>query len=136
MWPSLQLKDIKGKFSVPKALILLYCSSFYGMMRADPAFAGGGDRIINKYIYFFLIRIFSLKIFNKLFSAPEFRRLSPFQRAFAGERSSDHIAMLNVFNSWEQIRMRGEDAEMNFCDYKSLSMPTLRVTWEAKVVYL
>ena len=30
-------------------------------------------------------------------------------------------------------RSGGEMAEMNFCDQKSLSMPTLRMTSEAKV---
>ncbi|XP_068238169.1 ATP-dependent RNA helicase A protein [Palaemon carinicauda] len=63
---------------------------------------------------------------------PEFRRLSPFQKAFSGNRFSDHIAALNAFNCWEEARLGGEDAEINFCDYKGLSMPTLRVTWEAK----
>ncbi|XP_045616540.1 ATP-dependent RNA helicase A isoform X2 [Procambarus clarkii] len=63
---------------------------------------------------------------------PEYRRLSPFQRAFAGNRYSDHIAALNAFYSWEEARSGGEDAEIRFCDYKGLSMPTLRVTWEAK----
>ncbi|KAB7505156.1 Dosage compensation regulator [Armadillidium nasatum] len=63
---------------------------------------------------------------------PEYRRLSPFQKAFSGNRYSDHIAMLNVFNAWEEARAGGEQAEINFCDYKNLSMPTLRVTWEAK----
>lgn len=33
---------------------------------------------------------------------------------------------------WEQARQGGEDAEIQFCKYKGLSMPTLRVTWEAK----
>lgn len=63
---------------------------------------------------------------------PEFKRLSPFQRAFAGNRYSDHIAALSAFNAWEEARVGGEQAEINFCDYKGLSMPTLRVTWEAK----
>ncbi|KAK8730414.1 hypothetical protein OTU49_007995 [Cherax quadricarinatus] len=63
---------------------------------------------------------------------PEYRRLSPFQRAFAGNRYSDHIAALSAFNSWEEARAGGENAEIRFCDYKGLSMPTLRVTWEAK----
>ena len=74
-------------------------------------------------------------MFNAIikFTAPEYKRLSPFQKAFAGNRFSDHIAMLNAFNSWEEARAGGEDAEIRFCDYKGLSMPTLRVTWEAKV---
>ncbi|XP_063606453.1 ATP-dependent RNA helicase A-like isoform X2 [Penaeus indicus] len=63
---------------------------------------------------------------------PEHKRLSPFQRAFAGSRYSDHIAALSAFTSWEEARSGGEAAEISFCDYKGLSMPTLRVTWEAK----
>ena len=31
------------------------------------------------------------------------------------------------------FRMGGEQSEMNFCENKSLSMPTLRMTCEAKV---
>ncbi|KAK7867141.1 hypothetical protein R5R35_005856 [Gryllus longicercus] len=60
------------------------------------------------------------------------RRLTYQQRSFAGNRYSDHIAMLNAFQSWEDARMEGEQAEMKFCDFKMLSLPTLRVTWEAK----
>lgn len=33
---------------------------------------------------------------------------------------------------WEQERERGEEAEIRFCEYKGISMPTMRVTWEAK----
>lgn len=66
-------------------------------------------------------------------TAPEHRRLSPFQRAFSGNRCSDHIATLNAFSAWEEARMGGEQSEIRFCDYKGLSMPTLRVIWEAKV---
>lgn len=68
-----------------------------------------------------------------ILTAPEHKRLSPFQRAFAGNRYSDHIAALSAFTSWEEARIGGEAAEISFCDYKGLSMPTLRVTWEAKV---
>lgn len=70
---------------------------------------------------------------HPVYAAPEFKRLSPFQRSFGGSRCSDHIAMLSVFSAWDDTRQRGEQAEINFCDYKQLSMPTLRVTWEAKV---
>lgn len=68
-----------------------------------------------------------------ILTAPEHKRLSPFQRAFAGSRYSDHIAALSAFTSWEEARSGGEASEIGFCDYKGLSMPTLRVTWEAKV---
>ncbi|XP_063239995.1 ATP-dependent RNA helicase A isoform X2 [Bacillus rossius redtenbacheri] len=60
------------------------------------------------------------------------RRLTFQQKSFAGTRFSDHVAMLNAFQSWEDARMGGDAAEANFCEHKMLSMPTLRVTWEAK----
>jgi ATP-dependent RNA helicase A len=60
------------------------------------------------------------------------RRLTYQQKAFAGNRYSDHVAMLTAFQAWEEARMGGEQAEAAFCDHKMLSMPTLRVTWEAK----
>ena len=60
------------------------------------------------------------------------RRLTYQQKAFSGNRYSDHIAMLNAFQAWEEARIGGEEAEAAFCDHKMLSMPTLRVTWEAK----
>lgn len=63
------------------------------------------------------------------------RRLTFQQRKFAGTRSSDHVAMLNVFQTWEEVRQRGSHSEENFCDHKQLSIPTLRVTWEAKVSF-
>ena len=59
-------------------------------------------------------------------------RLSFQQRNFSGNRYSDHIAQLNAFQAWEEARQAGETAEINFCDHKSLNMPTLRTTWEAK----
>lgn len=63
---------------------------------------------------------------------PERRRLTYQQKSFAGNRFSDHVAMLNAFQAWEEARMNGSNAEESFCDAKMLSMPTLRVTWEAK----
>ncbi|KAJ9594119.1 hypothetical protein L9F63_014435 [Diploptera punctata] len=60
------------------------------------------------------------------------RRLTYQQKSFAGNRYSDHVAMLNAFQAWEEARMGGEQAELAFCDHKMLSLPTLRVTWEAK----
>ncbi|KAK3930801.1 Dosage compensation regulator [Frankliniella fusca] len=60
------------------------------------------------------------------------RRLSFQQIAFSGCRFSDHVAMMNAFQSWEDARVGGEQAEISYCDHKGLSVPTLRVTWEAK----
>nr|XP_012139245.1 PREDICTED: dosage compensation regulator isoform X2 [Megachile rotundata] len=63
---------------------------------------------------------------------PDVRRLSAQQKWFAGARYSDHVAMLHAFQAWEEARAGGEYAEQTFCDSKNLSLPTLRVTWEAK----
>ncbi|XP_017888277.1 dosage compensation regulator isoform X2 [Ceratina calcarata] len=63
---------------------------------------------------------------------PDTRRLSVQQKWFAGARYSDHVAMLHVFQAWEEARAGGEYAEQMFCDSKGLSMPTLRMTWDAK----
>lgn len=63
---------------------------------------------------------------------PDMRRLSMQQKWFAGARYSDHVAMLHAFQTWEEARGGGEYAEQMFCESKGLSMPTLRVTWEAK----
>ncbi|XP_074099664.1 dosage compensation regulator mle isoform X2 [Cotesia typhae] len=63
---------------------------------------------------------------------PDMRRLSTQQKWFAGARYSDHVAMLHAFQCWEEARGGGEYAEQAFCDSKGLSLPTLRVTWEAK----
>ncbi|KAM8930083.1 ATP-dependent RNA helicase A isoform 2-T2 [Pelodytes ibericus] len=63
----------------------------------------------------------------------EGRRLGYVHRNFAGSRFSDHVALLSVFQAWDDTRMGGEDAEMRFCEHKRLNMATLRMTWEAKV---
>ena len=59
-------------------------------------------------------------------------RLTFRQRNFAGSKHSDHLALLNTFQSWENARQGGEMCEVNFCDNKGLNMPSLRVVWEAK----
>ncbi|XP_076321258.1 LOW QUALITY PROTEIN: ATP-dependent RNA helicase A-like [Tachypleus tridentatus] len=60
------------------------------------------------------------------------RRLAWVHRRFQGMRWSDHATVLNVFNQWEDARMQGEYAEQGFCEQFILSMPTLRVTADAK----
>ncbi|GFR82951.1 ATP-dependent RNA helicase A-like protein, partial [Elysia marginata] len=60
------------------------------------------------------------------------RRLGWVHKNMAGSRASDHVALLNAFQMWDDARSGGESAEMNFCDQKSLNMQTLRMTWEAK----
>uniref|UniRef100_A0A6I8Q2R4 RNA helicase n=1 Tax=Xenopus tropicalis TaxID=8364 RepID=A0A6I8Q2R4_XENTR len=63
----------------------------------------------------------------------EGRRLGYVHRNFAGNRFSDHVALLSVFQAWDDARMGGEEAETRFCEHKRLNMATLRMTWEAKV---
>ncbi|XP_012658121.1 ATP-dependent RNA helicase A isoform X2 [Otolemur garnettii] len=63
----------------------------------------------------------------------EGKRLGYVHRNFAGNRFSDHVALLSVFQAWDDARMGGEEAEIRFCEHKRLSMATLRMTWEAKV---
>ncbi|XP_026462459.1 dosage compensation regulator isoform X3 [Ctenocephalides felis] len=60
------------------------------------------------------------------------RRLANHQRALAGDRHSDHVAMLNAFQMWHDASEKGPEAEQNFCEWKGLSQPTMRITWEAK----
>lgn len=61
----------------------------------------------------------------------ERRRLNGLQRALAGDRHSDHVAMLTAFQQWEGACRRGPEAESQFCDFKSLSLPLLRNASEA-----
>ncbi|XP_071097710.1 ATP-dependent RNA helicase A-like [Haliotis cracherodii] len=60
------------------------------------------------------------------------RRLGWVHKSLSGSRCSDHVALLNAFQLWEEARSGGEDSEMYFCDQKSLSLQTLRMTSEAK----
>ncbi|XP_017779033.1 PREDICTED: dosage compensation regulator [Nicrophorus vespilloides] len=60
------------------------------------------------------------------------KRLGYHQKALSGDRNSDHVAMLTAFELWEKARLRGEEAENNFCEFKGVSMSTMRITWEAK----
>lgn len=63
----------------------------------------------------------------------EGKRLGFVHRNFAGSRFSDHVALLSVFQAWDDVRVNGEEAESRFCEHKRLNMSTLRMTWEAKV---
>ncbi|KAH9505328.1 ATP-dependent RNA helicase A [Bulinus truncatus] len=60
------------------------------------------------------------------------RRLGWVHKNLSGNRASDHVALLNAFQMWEDARSGGEHDEINFCEHKSLNMQTLRMTWEAK----
>nr|XP_008112926.1 PREDICTED: ATP-dependent RNA helicase A isoform X1 [Anolis carolinensis] len=63
----------------------------------------------------------------------EGKRLGYVHRNFAGNRFSDHVALLSVFQAWDNARIGGETAEIRFCEHKRLNIATLRMTWEAKV---
>lgn len=60
------------------------------------------------------------------------RRLMNHQRALGGKKHSDYAAMINAFQQWNNARNRGEEAEVKFCEWKGLQLPTFRVMWEAK----
>ncbi|KAL4708484.1 hypothetical protein ACJJTC_014092 [Scirpophaga incertulas] len=70
--------------------------------------------------------------FPEIFALEGRRRLSPHQRGLAGERASDHVAMLNAFQLWEREHAKGEDAELTWCTWKGVQHTTFRVTSEAK----
>ena len=59
-------------------------------------------------------------------------RLTFRQKNFAGDKNSDHLALLNAFQRWESARQGGERAEATFCDRNGLNMFSLRLVWEAK----
>lgn len=60
------------------------------------------------------------------------RRLMTHQKALSGKRNSDFVALLTAFRMWNEKRRRGEEAEIQFCEWKGLQLPTLRVISEAK----
>lgn len=60
------------------------------------------------------------------------RRLSHHQKALAGNRCSDYVAMVNASQMWLNARKRSEEEEIKFCEWKGLQLPTMRVVWEAK----
>ncbi|XP_026331341.1 dosage compensation regulator, partial [Hyposmocoma kahamanoa] len=70
--------------------------------------------------------------FPEIFVVEGRRKLSGHQRALAGDRASDHIAMLNAFQLWEREHAKGEEAELQWCEWKGVQQTTLRVTYEAK----
>ena len=48
---------------------------------------------------------------------------------------SDAVAQLSAFAAWEDARVGGEQAEINFCDYKGLSMPVSKISAK-KILYM
>ncbi|GAB6022002.1 hypothetical protein CHUAL_006154 [Chamberlinius hualienensis] len=63
---------------------------------------------------------------------PEHRRLSLKHKSFAGSRYSDHAALLNVVQQWNDVRDQGEQACIGLCERMGLSFPSLLVTSEAQ----
>ena len=64
---------------------------------------------------------------------PEQRRLTNRHRSFGGTRFSDHCALLNAFQQFEEVRENGENAVIGYCERMGLSMPNLVFTGDAKV---
>uniref|UniRef100_A0A182M585 RNA helicase n=1 Tax=Anopheles culicifacies TaxID=139723 RepID=A0A182M585_9DIPT len=60
------------------------------------------------------------------------RRLMNHQKALSGQTYSDYVAMQTAFEMWSKKRAIGEEAEIRFCEWKGLQMPTLRTIAEAK----
>ena len=60
------------------------------------------------------------------------KRMPGKQRRFAGDRFSDHIALLSLFSEWSRVRENGLDREEQWCNMKDVNMQTLRMTWEAR----
>ena len=48
-------------------------------------------------------------------------------KSLSGKRCSDHVAFLIAFQQWLKARWHGEEAEMEFCERKSLNMQTMRM---------
>ncbi|CAF1305377.1 unnamed protein product, partial [Rotaria sp. Silwood1] len=54
-------------------------------------------------------------------------------RNLAGNRFSDHVALLNAFQQYEREKNRnGERGEMDYCERKCLNLSTMRMTYEAR----
>uniref|UniRef100_A0AAG5DB48 RNA helicase n=1 Tax=Anopheles atroparvus TaxID=41427 RepID=A0AAG5DB48_ANOAO len=60
------------------------------------------------------------------------RRLMQHQRALSGKMNSDYVAMLTAFDQWSRKRAHSEEAELRFCEWKGLQVPTMRTISEAK----
>ncbi|CAG5083323.1 Oidioi.mRNA.OKI2018_I69.PAR.g10347.t1.cds [Oikopleura dioica] len=69
--------------------------------------------------------------FNEPFQI-EGKRMPGKHRQYAGDRFSDHVALLCLFDDWNRIREGGPDREQSWCDAKQINMSTMRCTWEAK----
>lgn len=59
-------------------------------------------------------------------------RMTPAQRAFSGNRCSDHLTVLNAFHQWENLFRRDIDTT-EYCARKMLSLPSLTTTADVMV---
>lgn len=62
-------------------------------------------------------------------------RMTPAQRAFSGNRCSDHLTVLNAFHQWENLFRRDIDTT-EYCARKMLSLPALTTTADVEVLYI
>ena len=60
------------------------------------------------------------------------KRMPGKHRQYAGDRFSDHVALLFCFEDWQRIREAGPDREEFWCKTKDINMATMRSTWEAR----
>lgn len=59
-------------------------------------------------------------------------RMTPAQRAFSGNRCSDHLTILNAFHQWQSLSLRNIDTT-DYCERKMLSLPSLSTTADVTV---
>lgn len=59
-------------------------------------------------------------------------KLSNNQRSFSGDRHSDHVALVCLFNRWRDAFQSGPYAERQLCDHYNISSTILRMTGDAK----
>jgi len=58
--------------------------------------------------------------------------MTPAQRAFSGNRCSDHLTVLNAFHQWQALAYRDIDTT-EYCERKMLSLPSLTTTADVTV---
>ncbi|VDK23706.1 unnamed protein product [Anisakis simplex] len=59
-------------------------------------------------------------------------KLTRQQRSFSGNRFSDHVALICLFNQWKTVVSRGPNVERNFIDRFSVNSAVLNMTADAK----
>lgn len=59
-------------------------------------------------------------------------RMTPAQRAYSGNRCSDHLTVLNAFHQWESLSHTIDTTD--YCERKMLSQPSLVTTADVTVL--